>query len=377
MERSRAGQPPIIVLLGGPSAEHDVSIVSGRAIALALAADGAQVEPWLIGLDGSWWQLPMAALADDRPGAAYDRPADRGGQGPMSAAAALATLSAREPRPVIWIALHGPFGEDGTLQALCESVALTYTGSGVAASALGMDKILFKRLARALEMPVVPFEVLSRAEHLADPTAAARRLEAFASRLPDPRLIVKPARLGSSIGMAVVHRPDEPPALELAIEGAFAHDDLLLAEAYLAGARELEVAVVGDGADSQAYGPGEVYPGHEFYDYAAKYEAGVSRTTDAPDLGDAPRDRLRELARAAFAAIGASGFARVDFLMHGGRIYLSEINTIPGFTPISLFPILCQQGGYDFGGICAHIVELAVARAARRPNRRLERADLP
>ncbi len=132
------------------------------------------------------------------------------------------------------------------------------------------------------------------------------------------------------------------------------------------------MAVVGDGANSQAYGPGEVFPGHEFYDYAAKYQAGVSRTTDEPELAVGPRDRLRELARAAFAAIGASGFARVDFLMHGGRIYLSEINTIPGFTPISLFPVLCRQGGYDFGGICAHIVELAIARAARRPSRRLD-----
>ncbi len=374
---SGAGRPPIVVLLGGPSAEHDVSIVSGRAIALALAVDGALVEPWFIGLDGAWWQLPMAALADDRPGADFDRPADLRGQGPMSAAAALETFSARESRPVVWIALHGPFGEDGTLQALCESAALTYTGSGVAASALGMDKVLFKRLARALEMPVVPFEVLARADHLADPVGAAARLMAFAGRLPDQRLIVKPARLGSSIGMTVVHRPDRQAELEQALETAFAHDDLLVAEAYLAGARELEVAVVGDGASAQAYGPGEVFPGHEFYDYAAKYDAGVSRTTDAPELGNGPRDRLRELARAAFAAIGASGFARVDFLMHGGRIYLSEINTIPGFTPISLFPILCRQGGYDFGGICAYIVELAIARAARRPSRRLERADLP
>ena len=375
--RSGAERPPIVVLLGGPSAEHDVSIVSGRAIARALAADGAQVEPWLIGLDGTWWQLSMAALADDLPAADFDRPQAAGGQGPMSAAAALETLSARESRPVIWIALHGPFGEDGTLQALCESAALIYTGSGVAASALGMDKVLFKRLARALEMPVVPFEILSRAEHLADPTAAARRLEAFAARLPDPRLMIKPARMGSSIGMTLVHRPDEPPELEQALDAAFAHDDLLVAEAYLAGARELEVAVVGEGASSQAYGPGEVFPGHEFYDYAAKYQAGVSRTTDEPELAAGSRDRLRELARAAFAAIGASGFARVDFLMHGGRIYLSEINTIPGFTPISLFPVLCRQGGYDFGGICAHIVELAIARAARRPSRRLERADLP
>jgi D-alanine-D-alanine ligase len=371
------GRPPIAVLLGGPSAEHDVSIVSGRAIALALADRGLDVGAWLIGLDGAWWQVPLTTLATERPAADYDEPSALDASGPMAAAEALAAMAVRDPRPVVWIALHGPFGEDGAVQALCESAGLTYTGSGVAASALGMDKVLFKRLARALEMPVAPFEVLSKAEQVRDPTAAARRLEAFAGRLPDPRLIVKPARMGSSIGMTVVHRPDEPPELERALEAAFAHDDLLLAEAYLAGARELEVAVVGEGADCHAYGPGEVFPGHEFYDYTAKYQAGVSRTTDQPELSDATRGRLRELAQAAFAAIGGSGFARVDFLMHGGRIYVSEINTIPGFTPISLFPVLCRQGGYAFGAISERIVELALERAARRPMRRLGRADLP
>ena len=368
---------PIAVLLGGPSAEHDVSIVSGRAIAAALEGRGVPVETWLITLDGAWWRLPAGALAADQPPIALDDPAALGAEGPWSAAGALEGLAARDPRPVVWIALHGPFGEDGTLQALCEAVGLLYTGSGVAASALGMDKVLFKRLARALEMPIVPFEVLARDEQQADPLGAARRLEAFASRLPDPRLIVKPARLGSSIGMTIVQRPDEPPELERALEVAFGHDDVILAEAYLAGARELEVAVVGEGAACQAFGPGEVFPGHAFYDYAAKYEAGVSRTTDAPELAEGVRFRLQELARAAFTAIGGSGFARVDFLMHGGRIYLSEINTIPGFTPISLFPILCRQGGFDFGGICQRIVELAVERAGRRPTRRLRRADLP
>lgn len=375
--RPPADRPPIVVLLGGPSAEHDVSVVSGQAIALALAAGGSEVEAWFIGLDGGWWQLPFARLAPERTGVDLDDPAALGATGPLTPAAALETLAARDPRPIVWIALHGPFGEDGTVQAMCESVGLVYTGSGVAASALGMDKVLFKRIARALEMPVVPFEVLTRADQLADPSAAAGRLASFAGRLPDPRLMIKPARMGSSIGMTVVHRPDDPRELEAAMAAAFAHDDLLLAEAYLAGARELEVAVVGDGATALAFGPGEVFPGHEFYDYTAKYQAGVSRTTDQPDLGPAPRDRLLELARAAFVAIGGSGFARVDFLMHGGRIYLSEINTIPGFTPISLFPVLCRQGGYDFGGICERIVGLAVERAARRPDRVLHRADLP
>ena len=174
--------------------------------------------------------------------------------------------------------------------------------------------------------------------------------------------------------MAVVHRPDEPPELEFAIECAFAYDDLLLAEAYLDRAREFEVAVVGEGA-TQAFGPGEVFPATS--STTTRPSTGpASRERRAPELGRASRSPPGA-GRAAFVAIGATGFARVDFLMHGGRIYLSEINTIPGFTPISLFPILCRQGGYDFGGVCERIVELAVARASRRPSRVLRRADLP
>jgi D-alanine-D-alanine ligase len=368
---------PIAVLLGGPSAEHDVSIVSGRAIAAALVERGWPVEAWLIGLDGRWWRLTPDALAGDRSGRDFDDPGALASEGPLAAAAALEALAICDPRPIVWIALHGPFGEDGSVQALCESAGLTYTGSGVAASALGMDKVLFKRLARSLEMPIVPFEPLDRTEIDGDERATVDRLAAFAGRLPDPRLIIKPARLGSSIGMTVVEHPDDARDVADACAAAFAFDDRILAEAYLAHARELEVAVVGEGAGADAFGPGEVFPGNVFYDYAAKYEPGVSRTTDRPELGSRTREHLRELARAAFTAIGASGFARVDFLLHEGRVYLSEINTIPGFTPISLFPILCAEGGFDFAGICERIVELAVERAAVQPSRRLERADLP
>jgi D-alanine-D-alanine ligase len=368
---------PIAVLLGGPSAEHDVSLVSGRAVAAALAGRGHPVEAWFIGLDGAWWRLPEAALDPALAAPAYDAPAALGAEGPFGAAAALAAVASREPAPVVWIALHGPFGEDGTVQALCESAGLVYTGSGVAASALGMDKVLFKRLARALEMPIVPFETLARADFDLDPPAAMRRLSAFAARLPDRRLILKPARLGSSIGMRIVHRPDEPPFLEEAVAEAFRYDDLLLAEAYLAAPRELEVSVLGNGTRTVAYGPGEVLPGHEFYDYEAKYAAGLSRTVPAPEIGEALRERVRELARAAFAAIGGSGFARVDFLVHAGRLYVSEINTIPGFTPISLFPVLCREGGLDFAAVCARIAGLALERFAARPAARLTRADLP
>ncbi|MFI5254205.1 MAG: D-alanine--D-alanine ligase [Candidatus Limnocylindrales bacterium] len=368
---------PVAVLLGGPSAEHDVSLVSGRAIAAAMAGRGHPVEAWLIDLGGGWWRLPEAAHDPKLAPVAYDDPAAMGGEGPLDASAALARLARRDPAPVVWIALHGPFGEDGTVQALCEAAGLVYTGSGVAASALGMDKVLFKRLARSLEMPVVPFETLARTDYDNDPQAALARLVAFAGRLPDRRLMIKPARLGSSVGTSIVHRPDEPPYLEAALAEAFRWDDLVLAEAYLAAPRELEVSVLGNATRTVAFGPGEVVPGHEFYDYEAKYAAGLSRTIARPEIGPAVAERVRELARAAFSAIGASGFGRVDFLVHGGRIYLSEINTIPGFTPISLFPILCHEGGLDFAALSARIVELAIERFAARPPTGLTRADLP
>jgi D-alanine-D-alanine ligase len=309
---------------------------------------------------------------------AYDQPADLGAGGPHGAAAALAAIAARNPQPVVFLALHGPFGEDGQVQALCEAAGLVYTGPGVAASAIGMDKAIFKRFIGALEMPVVPWRSVSSAEWQRDPAGAIATLGRFAATLPDARVITKPARLGSSVGMRIVHAPDDEDEVAAALGEAFRYDDLALAEAYLASAREFEVSVVGnDPTALDAYGPGEIFPGREFYDYVAKYADGVSRTTDRPDVSPAARRTMQDLAKAAFASIGAEGFARVDFLMKDGRVYLSEINTMPGFTPISLFPVLCADGGYDFAGICGRIVELAVERAGRRSRQPLTRSDLP
>lgn len=369
----------VAVIVGGPSAEHDVSLVSGRAIAAALVERGHAVEGWLIDLDGGWWQLPPAAMERSIPARDYDAPAGLGAEGPLPAGAALERLRAGAPAPVVFIALHGPFGEDGTLQALCESADLVYTGAGVAASALGMDKALFKRLAAARQMPVVPWQEVTAADWRSDGTGVGRRLVEFAGGGPaDGGLVVKPARLGSSIGISIVHQPADRQALAGAVESALAFDDLLVVEAYLDHAREFEVSVLGNGpADLQVFGPGEVFPGHEFYDYVAKYSEGVSRTSDQPGVAPELRRQIHVLAAAAFGAIGAAGFARVDFLHAAGRLYLNEINTIPGFTPISLFPVLCRQGGYDFGALAERIVELALARAAARPRRTLTRADLP
>ncbi len=368
----------VAVLLGGPSAEHDVSLVSGRAIARALIDRGHRVEGWLIDLGGAWWRLPDSAMDPTLPRTAYDEPQSLAADGPHTAAAALDLLAGRAERPVVFVALHGPFGEDGTVQALCESAGLTYTGSGVAASAVGMDKTLFKRLVGGLGMPVVPWSEVTAAAWRADRDAVHKRVVDFALELPDPRLIVKPARLGSSVGITIVHRPGDPAALRGAVEEALAYDELVLAEAYLDHARELEISVVGNsGSELEVFGPGEVFPGREFYDYAAKYEEGVSRTTERADIDPRLRAQIKDIAARAFRAIGGAGFARVDFLAGGGVLYLNEINTIPGFTPISLFPLLCREGGYDFGAIAERIVELAVERREHRRQRVLTRADLP
>ncbi|MHB8673975.1 MAG: D-alanine--D-alanine ligase family protein [Candidatus Limnocylindrales bacterium] len=369
-----AADRPIVVLLGGPSAEHDVSIVSGLAVADALEGRHP-VERVLIDLDGGWWWLPPDHRRADRSAVAYDDPAALAADGPHSAGAAIDRIAAVDPAPVVFIALHGPFGEDGTVQALLEAGGMAYTGSGVAASAIGMDKAIFKRLIRGLGLPLVDWREIPAARWRDDPAAVLAELEAFALGIGDPRLMIKPARLGSSVGMTLAHGPDERgPALET----AFRYDTLALAEAYVAGARDLEVSVIGDvAAGLRLYGPGEIIAGHEFYDYASKYTAGLSETSLRAELPAATRATVLKLARDAFRAIGAEGFARVDFLLAGDTLVVSEINTIPGFTPISLFPTLPAEGGLDFAAVCERVVELAVERHDRRPSRRLAPDDLP
>lgn len=369
----------VAVLLGGPSAEHDVSIVSGRAIAAALRDRGHAVTAWLIDLEGRWWVLPESATDPAIVPTAYDDPATLGAEGPFNAGAALDRLADAEPPPVVFPALHGPFGEDGQVQALLESVGLVYCGSGPAASAIGMDKTLFKRACGSLELPVLPWVEVRALDWEQDRGTVLAELEGFAASLPDPRLVIKPARLGSSIGVSIVHRPDEPPELEHAIADALRYDDLLLAEPYLEHPRELEASVVGNGRrDLAVYGPGEILPGREFYDFVAKYRSDQSRTILQADLDPVMREDVRRIAGEVFLATGCSGFARVDFLLaRDDLLFVSEINTIPGFTPISLFPRLCGEGGFDFGGVCERIVELALERAETRPIRRLTRADLP
>jgi D-alanine-D-alanine ligase len=368
--------PPVVVLLGGPSAEHDVSVVSGTAIAEALVAAGLDVRQVLIDLGGAWWWLPPDHRRADRPAAAYDDPAALGGDGPLAVGAALDRLAGVRPAPVVFIALHGPFGEDGTVQALLEAGGLAYTGAGVMASALGMDKIAQKRIWRGMGLPVVDWVEVRAAAWAANPATILAQLDAFAAGSPggDVRLMVKPARLGSSVGMTLAHTAGErSEALEL----AFRYDDLAIVERYLAGARDLEISVIGTEPPLGVYGPGEIVAGHEFYDYAAKYTPGLSETSTRAEVPEATREVMRKLARDAYRALATEGFARVDFLVRNDELYLSEINTIPGFTPISLFPTMPAEAGLDFTAVCLRILDLAMERHAGRIRRRLTPADLP
>jgi len=373
-ERRRGGKA-VAVLIGGPSAEHDVSVVSGWAIADSLAESGYAVERFFIDLSGRWWQVPAtAASGRPRPGT-FDDPAFLGAQGPWQPGEALDRLAARPVTPIVFPALHGPFGEDGTVQALLEAYDLAYAGAGVAASAVGMDKPLFKRLVRGLGMPVVDWVEVTASRWANSRRSVLDAIAAFSEHLGDERVMVKPARMGSSVGMSIAHAAEERgPALD----EAFRFDSLTIVERYLDHPRELEVAVVGNepGA-TEAYGPGEIFPGREFYDYVAKYSDGISDVTPKADIPEALGERIRSLALEAYRAIGCEGFARVDFLLAGDELYLNEINTIPGFTPISLFPQMAATGLGSFGAVCRRIVELAEARHASRVRSRLTTADLP
>ena len=368
--------PPVAVLLGGPSAEHDVSVVSGTAIAEALDGAGLDVRQVLIDLDGRWWWLPAGHRREDRPASAYDDPGTLDAEGPVMLGAALDRLAGADPAPVVFIALHGPFGEDGTVQALLEAAGLAYTGAGVLASALGMDKVAQKRMWRGLGLPVIDWLEVRAAAWAANRSVVLTQLEAFAAA-PSPsdaRLMVKPARLGSSIGMTLAHSADERAA---ALELAFRYDDLAIVERYFAGARDLEISIIGAEPPLGVYGPGEIVAGHEFYDYDAKYTPGLSETSTRAEIPAAQRELMKKLARDAYRAIGAEGFARVDFLVRDDAAYVSEINTIPGFTPISLFPTMPAEAGLDFTAVCLRILELGIERHARRTHDRLRPEDLP
>jgi D-alanine-D-alanine ligase len=262
---------------------------------------------------------------------------------------------------VVFPVLHGTFGEDGTIQGLFELAGIAYVGSGVLGSAAGMDKDVMKRLFQQARLPIVKHVTLLRADWEKQPRRAIQQVEA-ALKYP---VFVKPANLGSSVGISKAHdRMELGPALTLAAK----YDRKLIVEQGVGGskakARELEVAVLGDD-DPQASVVGEIVPGKEFYDYEAKYLSEGSAAVIPARLSRAETKQIREMAVAAFRACDLSGLARVDFLMEPDgkrRIFLNEVNTMPGFTQISMYPKLWEATGVKYKDLITRLIELALER---------------
>ena len=371
------------ILFGGRSGEHEVSLLSAASVLKVIDRKKFDVVPIGITKDGHWLAAGDAhSLLDGDPNAgsrrlrAGDPEATPGAKllqegiptllapEPAEAGVAMTAGSAR-PAPanldVVFPVLHGTFGEDGTIQGLFELAGVAYVGSGVLGSAAGMDKDVMKRLFADARLPIVKHVTLLRAEWETAPRKAIARVEA-ALKYP---LFVKPANLGSSVGISKAHdRKELGPALTEAAK----YDRKLVVEQGVGGAkakaRELEVAVLGND-QPQASVVGEIIPGKEFYDYEAKYLSEGSLPVIPAKLSPAETKRVREMAVAAFRACDLAGLARVDFLMEPDgkrRIYLNEVNTMPGFTKISMYPKLWEASGLPYPELITRLIELALER---------------
>jgi D-alanine-D-alanine ligase len=351
----------LAILYGGRSAEHQVSVVSARSVMEALDPDRFEVVPIAITRDGAWLlpdRSPLELTASDGALPEVEAAGTEVALRPEQKATSLAAAGVGGV-DVVFPILHGPFGEDGTVQGLFELADLPYVGSGVLASALAMDKAMAKVVLAQAGLPQAPYLVVPVRDWRADPDRVAAEVE---GRLAYP-VFTKPARLGSSIGISKVKTPD---GLAAGLADAFAHDTKALVEQGIT-ARELECGVLGNDAP-EASVVGEVVPGHEFYDFEAKYlDESLKLEIPAPVPG-AVRDRVRELSLRAFQALDCEGFARVDFFYEEatGRVLLNEVNTIPGFTPKSMFPMLWAASGLSYPDLVGRLVDLAVERHAAR-----------
>jgi D-alanine-D-alanine ligase len=349
-----------MLVFGGRSAEHDVSRVTAVAVARALDPDRYEVIPVAITKEGQW------LLADDARELIARDPAALPGALEVTGSE-LERLGGAVASPgrgdlgvdVVIPLLHGPYGEDGTIQGLLELADLPYVGSGVVGSAVGMDKVMMKRAFSACGLPQASYLVLRDGD---DRAAFADHVE---RELGIP-CFVKPANMGSSVGVNKAHDRAE---LDAAIEEALEFDEWILAEEAVAG-REIEVAVLGD-SPPEASVPGEILPGAEFYTYADKYEDGEAELLIPAPLDEAQTAEVRRLAVEAFQACRCEAMARVDcFFEEDGRGFLvNEVNTIPGFTPISMYPKLWDASGLPYPELLDRLVELAIERHARRARR--------
>jgi D-alanine-D-alanine ligase len=348
------------VIFGGQSGEHEVSLVSARSVMAALDPDKYEIVPIGITHTGRWLTSgdPLARLA-----AGGAEAADAGGRGQGAGVKGAerelvpgATGGRFPALDVIFPVLHGPFGEDGTIQGLLDLAGVPYVGCGVLASAVGMDKIASKAVFAAAGLPQARYLAFIRREWERNPAEVIARIEAA---LAYP-LFVKPANLGSSIGISKARDAGE---LAAALTEAARYDRRLLVEEGVPNAREIECSVLGND-DPRASVPGEVVPSNEFYDYAAKYIDGKSALLIPAPLPAALAAHIQEMAVRAYKALDASGLARVDFLLNSAteELFINEANTMPGFTAISMYPKLWEATGLSYAEICDRLIELALER---------------
>jgi D-alanine-D-alanine ligase len=310
----------VAVLAGGRSSEHEISLASAAAIGAGLGDAGHEAIPVEIAPDGRW---------------------SSNGE-PVAIVPSGGVLGV----DVVFPALHGPFGEDGTVQGLLELADVPYVGAGVLASALCMDKVTFKDVMAHAQIPQVAYRRAREGDDLRD-------LEALG--LP---VFVKPARLGSSVGISKATTAEE---LRAALDEAWRHDPLAIVEA-LSGGMEVECSVLGND-EPIASQPGEIVVNAEWYDYEAKYRPGGMDLVVPARLDESVRTRVRELAVDVFRRVGCAGLARVDFFVEAdGRVLVNELNTMPGFTETSVFPKLFEESGFAFPDLLTRLVELAVER---------------
>jgi D-alanine-D-alanine ligase len=366
------------VIFGGRSGEHEISLISAESVMRALNKDKYDVLPIGITKEGRWLiggdplvQLKAASCTPQEltggspksevPGPKSGVPTRDLVLGTWSLELGTPSLKPRSPLAdvdVVFPVLHGPYGEDGTVQGLLELANLPYVGAEVTASALGMDKALQKTIFRQKGIPVVDFLVVKRREWEREQEAVLARVEAA----PGYPCFAKPVNLGSSVGITKAHNGEE---LRTALDIAARYDRRILVEQSAEDCREIEVSVLGND-DPIASIPGEIVPHREFYDYIAKYVDDDTELKIPADLPPPVTERVRELGVQAFLAIDCAGMARVDLFVARdfSRIYVNELNTIPGFTAISMYPQLWEASGLPYPELLDRLIELALERHA-------------
>ncbi|HYP29137.1 MAG TPA: D-alanine--D-alanine ligase [Blastocatellia bacterium] len=352
------------VIFGGRSGEHEVSLRSAESIIHAMDKSKYEVIPIGITQGGKWLvsgnakaMLPEAIMSSDHqePVAIIGDPTRHGLTRLGKNSGGNSEAAHSEALDVVFPVLHGTYGEDGTIQGLLEMAGIPYVGCGVLASSTGMDKIVMKQLFERAGLEVTPYEWFLRSHWEDDPEAVIRRV----SRSLKFPMFVKPANLGSSVGIS---RADDRQELREAIRDAARYDRRVIVERGVTG-REIEVSVLGND-DPIASLPGEIIVGHEFYDYEDKYIDNRSRTQVPAKLPRKIIERIQRAALIAFQAIDGSGLARVDFFVEAGtnRVLINEINTMPGFTTISMYAKMWEASGIGYGELIDRLIALAIER---------------